>query len=141
MKTSHIVIGAVVVGVGIFVLHQIVTAKTTVVNTGTTGAKPAVAPGATGTGTGVYTVLPNATLRSSPGISNGFLGFGGNNIATITNAGTWVGTYTGNSSPDTDGTLNQATGVAYNWWQVNLAPAYASSNASGYVREDYATIK
>lgn len=90
-------------------------------------------------GSNVYSKA-GLTIRSSPKINNGFLGLFDNIIATISDAGTFVGnivsaTLDSNSDQDPSGNI-------YTWYLINPAPGYGyPGGGSYYVREDYITVK
>lgn len=90
-------------------------------------------------GSNVYSKA-GLTIRSSPKISNGFLGWGDNSLLTVSATGTFVGnivdsTLDSNSDADSSGNI-------YTWYKINPSPALGMpTQGSFFVREDYITVK
>lgn len=103
---------------------------------------PTTNPNNPSAGKSVYSAQGGLTIRTSPEISNGFLGMFGNVYQTVDVAGKYLGTYV-TSENDKDSSVNPSTGQVYKWYQITLAPEFSSGASSSgyYVREDFATLK
>lgn len=138
-KTIYIIAGVVVVaGAGYWLVNR----QNTLSKTGPSySLPPAGSSGGVQSGANqVYSSQAGLTIRTSPDISNGFLGMFGNVFQTVNSAGIWVGTKIA-VTPDSDSAINPVTGNIFNWYQVRLAPNFNASGSTYFVREDYVTVR
>lgn len=158
-KNRILIIGGIAVGT--IAIIALVMRKKTLANTGpsyvptgNTASTPASPAGTTGTGSpsglpagpvgkNAYASQQGLTVRSSPGIDNGFLGLGwGSNFqGTINSVGKWMGIVQGTAA-DENGDKNPATGQPYTWYDLKINSTLLIQPADKYyVREDYVNLR
>lgn len=146
-----IVAGIVVVGAGIAVYtmkkkasknSQMPTSSTDASVSATTPTpSPATSNTSNPIGKSAYVGKSGLIVRSSPELSDGFLGFGSNNVGAVNRVDTLLGVVQGIES-DKDMDRNPMTGQPYKWYRIKKDPSVKLLAADNYyVREDYTTLK
>lgn len=150
-STPWIVAGIVVIGAGVVIYSMKKKASKNTdmpspsLNTGSTPAPTTNNnPSPTSTsviGKNAYVGKSGLIVRSSPELSDGFLGFGSNNVGAVNKVDTLLGIVQGTET-DKDMDRNPMTGQPYVWYLIKKNPSLKLLAADNYyVREDYTTLK
>lgn len=148
--TPWIVAGIVVVGAGIAVFALKKGKDNKSILPDSNGTEPTPQPPPTTNagsntsspiGKNAYVGKTGLIVRSSPELSDGFLGLWSNNVGAVNKVDTLLGVVQGMES-DKDMDKNPLTSKPYVWYRIKKDPALKLLSADNYfVREDYTTLK
>ena len=116
-------------------------AAPTTLPTNTSNTSPAPSSASGPIGKNAYVGSSGLIVRSSPEISNGFLGFGNNFVGAVNKIGALLGVVQSMES-DRDGDKNPLTGKSFIWYRIKKDSVLQLPSADNYyVREDYTDLK